>query len=183
MLHVVLIAQIFPLSVTDTKLSLLFVAHLVLHVCIVVAACGVEITVVGGRVEAVQDLLVLVIEEVAAHGLVSSALGGLVVRDLPSVADDATAVSDRDRSGDVAPSGPVVTELPLADADSDLIVMEAVLVVTELPLVAAGPRVLLVLVLEVPALTEERSEVTLYSVQPSLTSRDSKPSLLTSWKQ
>ena len=61
--------------------------------------------------------------------------------------------------------------------------MEAVLVVTELPLVAAGPRVLLVLVLEVPALTEERSEVTLYSVQPSLTSRDSKPSLLTSWKQ
>ena len=76
---------------------------------------------------------------------------------------------------------PVIALRAVTNADGH--VVPAVLVVTVAPGVAPAPRILLVLVLEVPALTEERSEVTLYSVQSSLTSRDSKPSLLTSWKQ
>ena len=72
--------------------------------------------------------------------------------DLAHVAEEATALGDGDGSGDVTPGGPVIAELPLTQADRHVVVVEAVLVVTEPALVAAGPGVLLVLVLEVPTL-------------------------------
>ena len=152
MLHVILVTKIFSVSVTDTELALLSVTHLVLHRDIIVAAGSIELSVVVGGVVAVQDLLTVLVEEVAAHGLVSLALGGVVVGDLAHVAEEAAALCDGDGRGDVTPGGPVIAELPLAEADRHVVVVEAVLVVTEPALVAAGPGVLLMLVLEVPAL-------------------------------
>ena len=121
----------------------------------VITPGGVEIPVVGGGVEAVQDLLAVSGEEVAAHGLVSPAGGGVIVRNLPSVAEDTAAVSDWVWCRHVAPLGPVVTELPFTDTDRHLLVMEAVLVVTEVTFVAARTSKLLILVLQIPALSEE----------------------------
>ena len=101
MLHVILVTKIFSVSVTDTELALLSVTHLVLHRDIIVAAGSIELSVVVGGVVAVQDLLAVLVEEVAAHGLVSLALGGVVVGDLAHVAEEAAALCDGDWRGDV----------------------------------------------------------------------------------
>ena len=66
-----LITQIISLSVTHTELPRVFISHLVLHRGVVVAPGGVVLSVVGGGVEAVHDLLAVRGEEVAAHCLVS----------------------------------------------------------------------------------------------------------------
>ena len=79
------------------------------------------------------------------------------MRNLPSVAENATAISDRVGSGHIAVICPVVTELVFTDADSDFLIMEAVLVVAEVSLVAARSSELLILVLEVPALPGEEN--------------------------
>ena len=135
----------------------MFVPHLVLHGGVVIAPGGVVLPVVGGGVETVQDLLAVRGEEVAAHGLVGSAGRRFDLRSLALVAEDAAAVSHRVGSRHIAVICPVVTELPLTDADRHVLVMEAVLVVAEVPLVAARTSELLVLVLEVPALPGEKN--------------------------
>ena len=151
-LHVILIAEIIPVPVTDTELPSVFVSLLVLHWGVVVAPGGVEVPVVGGGIEAVHDLLAVGGEEVAAHCLVCLAGSGLVVRNLPTVAEDTAAVRHWVGCGHIALVRPVVTEFVLTDTDGHLLVMEAVLVVAEVTLVTARTSELLVLVLEVPAL-------------------------------
>ena len=91
MSKVVTIAEVLPLTITDTEPAMVFVTIRVCYINITVTSHCVELTIVGAGIKTITMLMSLICVEVATHGLVFEALCGLYIRIFSLITQYATA--------------------------------------------------------------------------------------------